>query len=95
MSMTGVRKQLPGGRELFSNANLSFNYGAKIGVLGVNGSGKSSVLKILAGQDKEFDGEVWAKEGLRIKYLPQEPDLDSSLTVMENIRVGIAEQVRA
>ncbi|CAM9261242.1 unnamed protein product, partial [Choristocarpus tenellus] len=92
MSMKSVGKQLPGGRELFGNASLSFTHGAKIGVLGVNGSGKSTVLKILAGQDKEHDGEVWIKEGLRVKYLSQEPDLDLNLNVMDNIRIGIAEQ---
>ncbi|CAM9589104.1 unnamed protein product [Ectocarpus sp. 6 AP-2014] len=91
--MDGVSKQLPGGRQLFADASLTFMRGAKIGVLGVNGSGKSTVLKIIAGEaDKEFDGDMWTRDGLRVKYLPQEPDLDSSLNVMENIRRGIAEQ---
>ncbi|CAN0014026.1 unnamed protein product, partial [Ectocarpus fasciculatus] len=92
ITMDGVSKQLPGGRQLFADASLTFMRGAKIGVLGVNGSGKSTVLKIIAGEDKEFDGDMWTRDGLRVKYLPQEPDLDSSLNVMENIRRGIAEQ---
>lgn len=90
--MKGLTKVLPGGRELFKNIWLSFYPGAKIGVLGVNGAGKSTLLKIMAGIDKEFSGEAWAAEGQRIGYLAQEPQLDPTKTVVENIMEGVRPQ---
>jgi len=83
--MKGLTKTFPGGREILKNVSLSFLPGAKIGVLGVNGSGKSTLMKIMAGMDSEFDGEAWAAEGIRVGYLPQEPQLDPSKNVEDNI----------
>ncbi len=91
--MQNLSKVFPGGKELFKNISLSFFPGAKIGVLGVNGAGKSTLLKIMAGVDKEFNGEAWAQEGVKIGYLEQEPKLDASKTVMENIMDGLGETV--
>src|SRR4051795_2571722 len=79
-------------RKLLDNVNLSFYPDAKIGVLGVNGSGKSTLLKIMAGIDKEYNGEAWVAEGARVGYLEQEPQLDSKLTVRENVMLGVAKQ---
>lgn len=92
LSLSDVRKSLPGGRVLFDNVALNFVHGAKIGVLGANGCGKSSLMKIMAGLDTEFDGSLWRRDGLKILYLPQEPQLDPTLDVMGNVRLGIAEQ---
>ncbi|MBQ9732490.1 MAG: energy-dependent translational throttle protein EttA [Alphaproteobacteria bacterium] len=89
--MQNLTKVFPGGKELFKGITLSFLPGAKIGVLGVNGAGKSTLLKIMAGVDKEFNGEAWAAEGIRVGYLEQEPQLDPSKNVMENIMDGLAE----
>ncbi len=91
--MQNLSKVFPGGKELFKNISLSFFSGAKIGVLGVNGAGKSTLLKIMAGVDKEFNGEAWAQEGVKIGYLEQEPKLDASKNVMENIMDGLNETV--
>jgi len=91
--MQNLSKVFPGGKELFKNISLSFFPGAKIGVLGVNGAGKSTLLKIMAGVDKEFNGEAWAAEGVKVGYLEQEPKLDSSKTVMENVMDGLGETV--
>lgn len=91
--MQNLSKVFPGGKELFKNISLSFFPGAKIGVLGVNGAGKSTLLKIMAGVDKEFNGEAWAQEGVKIGYLEQEPKLDASKNVMENIMDGLNETV--
>ncbi|RZW09042.1 MAG: ATP-binding cassette domain-containing protein, partial [Rhodobacteraceae bacterium] len=74
--MDGVSKTYPGGKKLFENIRLSFLPGVKIGVVGVNGAGKSTLLRIMAGLDKDFQGEAWAAEGAKVGYLPQEPDLD-------------------
>lgn len=79
--MTDVSKVLPGGRVLLENARLSFLRGAKIGVLGANGSGKSSLLRVIAGDDREHHGEVWRKDGVKFLYLTQEPQLDYDLDV--------------
>jgi ATP-binding cassette ChvD family protein len=84
-----LTKILPGGRQLFSDISISFFPGAKIGILGVNGTGKSTLMKIMAGLDTEFNGEAWAAEGITVGYLPQEPGLDPHLTVQENIMEGL------
>ena len=91
--MQNLSKVFPGGKELFKNISLSFFPGAKIGVLGVNGAGKSTLLKIMAGVDKEFNGEAWAADGVKVGYLEQEPKLDASKTVMENVMDGLGETV--
>ena len=89
--MQNLTKVFPGGKELFKGITLSFLPGAKIGVLGVNGAGKSTLLKIMAGVDKEFNGEAWAAEGVKVGYLEQEPKLDPAKNVMENIMDGLGE----
>lgn len=89
--MQNLTKVFPGGKELFKGITLSFLPGAKIGVLGVNGAGKSTLLKIMAGADKEFNGEAWAAEGVKVGYLEQEPQLDPSKNVMENVMDGLGE----
>ena len=81
--MKGLRKVFPGGKEVLKNVYLSFLPGAKIGVVGLNGSGKSTLMKLMAGLDQEYDGEAWAAEGAKVGYLPQEPQLDPTKTVME------------
>ncbi len=81
----GLTKTWPGGKTILNDITLSFLPGAKIGVLGPNGAGKSTLLKIIAGVDKEFQGEAWAADGVRIGYLQQEPELDDNKTVFENI----------
>jgi ATP-binding cassette ChvD family protein len=80
-----LTKAYPGGREVFKGITLSFLPGVKIGVLGVNGAGKSTLLKIMAGREKEYGGEAWAAEGVRVGYLEQEPQLDPTKTVSENV----------
>ncbi|MFJ5370606.1 energy-dependent translational throttle protein EttA [Bosea sp. CER48] len=90
--MRGLSKTYPGGKQVLNNIHLSFYPDAKIGVLGVNGAGKSTLLKIMAGFDKEWTGEAWVAEGARVGYLPQEPKLDESLTVRENVMLGVAPQ---
>ncbi len=83
-----LTKAFPGGREVFKGITLSFLPGVKIGVLGVNGAGKSTLLKIMAGIETEYGGEAWAAEGVRIGYLEQEPKLDETKTVAENIELA-------
>ncbi|MDP1737138.1 MAG: energy-dependent translational throttle protein EttA [Caulobacter sp.] len=83
--MQGLTKAYPGGKKVFENIWLSFYPDAKIGVVGVNGSGKSTLLKIMAGIDKEFNGEARAADGVKMGYLEQEPHLDDSKTVWENV----------
>jgi ATP-binding cassette ChvD family protein len=83
--MQGLTKAYPGGKKVFENIWLSFYPDAKIGVVGVNGSGKSTLLKIMAGLDKEFSGEAKAADGVKMGYLEQEPHLDDSKTVWENV----------
>jgi len=90
--MDGVSKTYPGGKKVFENIRLNFLPGVKIGVVGVNGAGKSTLLKIMAGMDKDFSGEAWAAKGAKVGYLPQEPQLDSSLNVRENVMLGVAEK---
>ena len=88
--MQGVSKTYPGGKKCFENIHLSFLPGVKIGVVGVNGAGKSTLMKIMAGIDKEFQGEAWSAEGAKVGYLPQEPELNETLTVRENVMLGVA-----
>ena len=90
--MDGVSKTYPGGKKCFENVRLSFLPGVKIGVVGVNGSGKSTLMKIMAGLDKDFTGEAWCAEGAKVGYLPQEPQLDMTLSVRENVMLGVAEK---
>src|SRR5256885_5282491 len=87
--MKDLRKVVPPSREILRGIWLSFYPGAKIGVLGANGAGKSSLLKIMAGVDHDFQGEAWPHEGTRIGFLPQEPQLDSSLNVKENVELAV------
>ncbi|MCA3269286.1 MAG: energy-dependent translational throttle protein EttA [Thalassospira sp.] len=88
--MKELRKVLPTGRELIKDVWLSFYPGAKIGVIGPNGAGKSTLLKIMAGIDKEFSGEAWAAQGVRVGYLAQEPQLDTTTDVYGNVVQGMA-----
>jgi ATP-binding cassette ChvD family protein len=89
-SMNGLSKTYPGGRKVLENIHLSFLPDAKIGVLGVNGAGKSTLMRIMAGMDKEFTGEAWAADGARVGYLSQEPQLDATKSVRENVMEGVA-----
>src|SRR4030088_2601861 len=89
--MQGLAKPYPT-RKVLDNVHLSFYPDAKIGVLGVNGSGKSTLLRIMAGIDKEYNGGGWVAEGARVGYLEQEPQLDASKTVRENVMLGVAKQ---
>jgi ATP-binding cassette ChvD family protein len=88
--MQGLSKTYPGNRKVLENINLSFYPDAKIGVLGVNGAGKSTLLRIMAGIDTEYVGEGWVAEGARVGYLPQEPQLDATKSVRENVMEGVA-----
>ena len=89
--MQGLTKAY-GSKKVLDNIHLSFYPDAKIGVLGPNGSGKSTLLKIMAGLEKEFTGEAWAAEGATVGYLPQEPELDPSKDVRDNVMEGVAEK---
>ncbi len=89
-SMAGVSKIYPPQKQVLKNIYLSFFYGAKIGVIGLNGSGKSSLLKIIAGLDKSFQGEVVFSPGYTVGYLAQEPELDPNKTVREVVEEGVA-----
>ncbi|MDB6453778.1 energy-dependent translational throttle protein EttA [Falsirhodobacter sp. 20TX0035] len=88
--MEGVSKTYPGGKKVFENIHLNFLPGVKIGVVGVNGAGKSTLLKVMAGLDKDFQGEAWAAKDARVGYLPQEPQLDEALNVRANVMEGVA-----
>ena len=90
--MQDLTKTFPGGKKCFENIHLSFLPGVKIGVVGVNGAGKSSLMKIMAGLDKDYIGEAWAAENVNVGYLPQEPILDSNLTVRENVLTAVADK---
>jgi len=90
--MKDLSKAYPGGKKVLEGIYLSFLPGVKIGVLGPNGSGKSTLLKIMAGLDKEYNGEAWVAEGARVGYLAQEPQLDPALDVMGNIMGALAER---
>ena len=87
--MSRLSKTWPGGKEVLKNISLSFLPGAKIGVLGLNGAGKSTLLRIMAGIETEFQGEAWAADGIKVGYLPQEPELDPSLDVAGNVLAGM------
>ncbi|HQR60607.1 MAG TPA: energy-dependent translational throttle protein EttA [Methylophilaceae bacterium] len=95
MSMLRVSKVVPPKRQIIKDISLSFFPGAKIGLLGLNGSGKSTVLRIMAGVDKEFEGEVQWQPGISIGYLPQEPELDPARTVREEVESGMGEVMQA
>jgi ATP-binding cassette ChvD family protein len=90
--MKDLRKVVPPSREILRGIWLSFYDGAKIGVLGANGAGKSSLLRIMAGVDHDFQGEAWAREGTRVGFLPQEPQLDPSLDVKGNVELAVKAQ---
>ena len=90
-SMAGLSKVYPPQKKVLKNIYLSFFYGAKIGVLGLNGSGKSSLLKIIAGLDDQFQGEVVFSPGYSVGMLEQEPKMDSELTVIDVIKEGVKE----
>ncbi len=90
--MKGLSKTYPGGKQVLKDIWLSFYPGAKIGIVGVNGSGKSTLMRLMAGQDKEFTGEAWAADGIRTGYLPQEPQLDPSKNVRDNVMEGVAKR---
>ncbi len=89
--MNGLSKAYGNGKKVLENVTLSFFPGAKIGVLGPNGAGKSTLLRIMAGVDKDFMGEAWSAEGARVGYLEQEPQLDESKTVGENVMEALAD----
>jgi ATP-binding cassette ChvD family protein len=91
--MQGLTKAYPGGKKVFENIWLSFYPDAKIGVVGVNGSGKSSLLKIMAGLDKDFTGEARPAQGTKMGYLAQEPDLDATKSVWENVIADCPEKI--
>src|SRR5476651_2659376 len=90
--MKGLSKTYPGGKQVLKDIWLSFYPGAKIGIVGVNGAGKSTLMKIMAGMDKDFTGDAWAADGVRMGYLPQEPQLDASKDVRGNVMEGVAKK---
>ncbi len=92
-SMVGVTKLTPQGKQIIKNIHLSFFYGAKIGIIGLNGSGKSTVMKIIAGLDQAYQGDVVFSPGFSVGYLPQEPELDLNKTVKEIVMEGCQETV--
>ncbi|MDH3660730.1 MAG: energy-dependent translational throttle protein EttA [Alphaproteobacteria bacterium] len=89
--MKRLSKIFPGGKKILEGVTLAFLPGAKIGVLGVNGAGKSTLLKIMAGLDQDFGGEAWAADGVKVGFLPQEPELDPTKDVLGNVMEGVAE----
>ncbi len=91
--MVKVSKQTPQGKQIIKDIHLSFYYGAKIGILGLNGAGKSTVMKIIAGEDKNYQGDVVFSPGYTVGYLPQEPILDETKTVKEIVKEGVQETV--
>ncbi|MEW5891843.1 MAG: energy-dependent translational throttle protein EttA [Pseudomonadota bacterium] len=95
MSMLRVSKVVPPKRQIIKDISLSFFPGAKIGLLGLNGSGKSTVLRIMAGVDKDYEGEVQRLPNISIGYLPQEPELDPAKTVREEVEAGLGEVMQA
>src|ERR1044071_3404934 len=91
-TMTNLRKVVPPGREILKGIYLAFFPGAKIGVLGANGAGKSTLLRIMAGVDKDFQGDARPADGIRVGYLPQEPELDATKDVRGNVEAAVREQ---
>src|SRR6476661_4821408 len=90
--MKDMTKSFPGAQKpVLSHINLQFYHGAKIGIVGPNGAGKSTLMKIMAGIDKDYQGEAWPGENITVGYLPQEPQLDPSKTVLENVKDGARE----
>ena len=87
-SMVKVNKTTPTGKHILKDIYLSFYYGAKIGIIGTNGSGKSTVMKIIAGLDEAYQGEIVWADGYTVGYLPQEPKLDENKTVREVVEEG-------
>ena len=94
-TMNRVGKIVPPKREILRDISLSFFPGAKIGVLGLNGSGKSTLLRIMAGVDREIEGEARPMPGLKVGFLPQEPELDDNRNVRENVEDGVREALDA
>ena len=92
--MIGVGKVYKPNRQVLKDIYLSFFYGAKIGVLGLNGAGKSSLLRIIAGEDKDYLGTINCQKGITFGYLPQEPKLDANKTVKEIVEEGVAPIVK-
>jgi sulfate-transporting ATPase len=92
--MKGLNKTYPGGKQVLKDIWLSFLPGAKIGVLGLNGSGKSSLLRVMSGQDDNFTGEAWAAEGVKVGFLEQEPQLDAAKDVLGNVMDGAGEMAQ-
>ena len=90
-TMNGVAKVVPPKRRIIHDISLSFFPGAKIGVLGLNGSGKSTLLRIMAGIDTDFEGEARPQTGIKIGYLPQEPELDPNKDVRGNVEEGVGD----
>ena len=89
--MNRLSKAYPGGKQVLKDITLSFFPGAKIAIIGENGSGKSTLMKIMAGLDTEFTGEAWPAKDIKVGYLPQEPELDSSKNVLDNVMEAMAE----
>ena len=87
-----LTKTFPNGKQCFENITLSFLPGVKIGLVGVNGAGKSTLLKIMAGMEREFNGEAYPAQGIKVGYLPQEPKLDESKTVRENVLASVSDK---
>src|SRR2546427_4062142 len=89
-TMKDLRKVVPPKREVLKGIWLSFYFGAKIGVIGANGAGKSSLLRVMAGEDGEVSGEAFPAKGVKVGVLPQEPRLDPGQTVLGNVEEGVA-----
>ena len=87
-----LTKTFSNGKKCFENITLSFLPGVKIGLVGVNGAGKSTLLKIMAGMEREFNGEAYPAQGIKVGYLPQEPKLDESKTVRENVLASVSDK---
>src|SRR5699024_2001569 len=90
-TMQGLSKTYPGGKKVLDNVHLHFLPGAKIGVLGLNGADTSTLLRIIAGIDREYNGDAWAANGAKVGYLAQEPQLDSSKDVAGNVMEGLGD----
>ena len=86
-----LNKAYPGGKHVLKDITLDFLPGAKIGIIGTNGAGKSTLMRVIAGLDTEFTGDAWAEKGVRVGYLPQEPELDPTKNVFDNVMDGVGE----